>query len=159
MLICLDKNPGGGGLHATPLDRTRLGSKLRHHGGVLEETVSVPCDALRPYRSWREVVGELWYSWLTASSLTPDYSLPYYKQWALRCNSEFRGISAIRRSATLCVVMWPTNEPDDSMMWRVAETLTVHRNITSDDCTRLTSTFAGVDNPQDGFLLTEYQEC
>ena len=145
----------GMGHPATPLDSTRLGRELRHRSDVLEETVSVPCDALRPCRTWGEVVGELWYSWLTASSLTPDYPLPYYKQ----CNSEFGGISAIRRSATLCVVMWPTNEPDDSMMWRVAEVLTVRWNITSDDCTGLTSAFASVENLQDSFLLTEYREC
>ena len=149
----------GGGVGGAPLDGTRLGRKLRHQSGVLEETASVPCDALRPYRAWGEVVGELWYSWLTVRSLTPDYPLPYYKQWALRCNSESRGISAIRRRATLCIVMWPTNEPDDSMMWRVAEALTVRRNIASDDSTGLTSAFASVDNPQDSFLLTEYQAC
>jgi len=45
------------------------------------------------------------------------------------------------------------------MMYRVAEALTVRRNITSDDCTGLTSEFASVDSPQDSFLLTEYQEC
>jgi len=45
------------------------------------------------------------------------------------------------------------------MMWRVAEALTVRRNITSDDCTGLTSAFASVNNPQDSFLLTKYEEC
>jgi hypothetical protein len=45
------------------------------------------------------------------------------------------------------------------MMWRVAEALIVRRNISSDDCTGLTSAFDSVDNSHDSLLLTESQEC
>ena len=105
IITFLIRLPGGGGLLATRLGRTRLGRTLRHHCGALEQTVSVLCDALRPYREWGEVVGELWYSWLTASSLTPDYScliISSERSVVIQNLEEFQLFDAVQLYASWC---------------------------------------------------------